>query len=297
MSLFTGSGVAIITPLNQDKSVNYDKLAELVDWQINNNTDSIVICGTTGEASTLNDQEHLNCIQVAVESAAKRVPVIAGTGSNDTNHGIHLSKEAARLGADGLLQVTPYYNKTTQRGLIAHFKAIANSVDIPVVLYDVPSRTGMSIAPTTVAELIKIDNITALKAASGNIGSIVETMALCQGNLDLYSGNDDQILPLLSLGGKGVISVVANLLPQETHDIVELYLSGKHEESRQLAFKLHKLMSLMFIETNPIPIKEAMNLNHMQVGPCRLPLYAMDPDNIERLKAEMLNQNIEVINS
>ncbi|MBC7961153.1 MAG: 4-hydroxy-tetrahydrodipicolinate synthase, partial [Vallitaleaceae bacterium] len=217
MAIFTGSGVAIVTPFNEDLSVNFNQLAKLIDFQINNKTDCIVICGTTGEASTLSDEEQLECIKVAVEHTNKRVPVIAGTGSNDTNHGIELSKKAAALGVDGLLQVTPYYNKTTQKGLVEHFSAIASSVDLPIMLYNVPSRTGMNITPQTAAILSKIENIVAIKEASGNIAQIVELVKLCEGRLDLYSGNDDHIVPLLSLGGLGVVSVVANILPRETH--------------------------------------------------------------------------------
>ncbi len=296
MSLFTGSGVAIVTPFNQDGSVNYPKLRELVNWQIENKTDSIVICGTTGEASTLNDDEHLECIRVAVEETGGRVPVIAGTGSNDTAHGISLSKRAAAIGVDALLQVTPYYNKTSQQGLLAHFGAIAASVDIPIMLYNVPSRTGMSITPETAAKLSKIENIVAIKEASGNIGAISKMMSLCQGDLDLYTGNDDQIVPLLSLGGKGVVSVIANILPEETHNIVELWMEGKVKESLDLQLKMMEVMNSMFIETNPIPVKAAMNLMGMNAGPCRLPLYEMSPENVAVMKAAMTNFGIEVKN-
>lgn len=295
MAIFTGSGVAVVTPFNDDLSINYDKLRSIIDWQIEEGTDSIVICGTTGEASTMNDDEHLECVKIAVEVTNKRVPVIAGTGSNDTRHGILLSQRAQKLGADGLLQVTPYYNKTTQRGLVAHFGAIASSVDIPIMLYNVPSRTGMQIAPQTILELSKIENIVALKEASGDIGHIVATMALTQGDIDLYSGNDDQIIPLLSLGGKGVVSVIANMLPKETHDIVALYMAGKHDESLALQLKLHNLIQNLFTETNPIPIKEAMNLMGLEVGPCRLPLYDMDPANIAKLKAAMIDLSVKVV--
>jgi 4-hydroxy-tetrahydrodipicolinate synthase len=294
MAIFTGSGVAIITPFNQDNTVNYEKLRELIHWQIEEGTDSIVICGTTGEASTLNDDEHLECVRTAVEVTNKRVPVIAGTGSNDTQHGISLSTRAEKLGVDGLLQVTPYYNKTTQRGLIAHFGAIANSVDIPIMLYNVPSRTGMQIDPKTIVELAKFENIVALKEASGDLAHIVEVMARTQGDIDLYSGNDDQIVPLLSLGGKGVVSVIANMLPKETHDIVDLYLQGKTKESLALQLRLHDLIQNLFGETNPIPIKEAMNLMGLNVGHCRLPLCDMDPTNITLLRAAMINAGVEV---
>lgn len=295
MAIFTGSGVAIVTPFNQDDTVNYTKLRQLINWQIENGTDSIVICGTTGESSTLDDHEHLECIRVAVEETNKRVPVIAGTGSNDTHHGIKLSQAAQRLGADGLLQVSPYYNKTTQKGLIAHFGAIANSVSIPIMLYNVPSRTGMNIAPKTVAELIKIDNIVAMKEASGDITQICELMSLTHGDLDLYSGNDDHIIPLLSVGGIGVVSVVANILPKETHDIVALYLNGQHKEALALQLGLNNLIKNLFIETNPIPIKEALNMMGHNVGHCRLPLCEMEPSNVAILKKALIDYSIEVI--
>ncbi|QUH28196.1 4-hydroxy-tetrahydrodipicolinate synthase [Vallitalea guaymasensis] len=284
MSIFTGSGVAIVTPFNDDMSVNFEGLEKLIDFQIENKTDCIVICGTTGESSTLNDEEHLECIKVAIDRTNKRVPVIAGTGSNDTKHGIELSKRAEKLGADGLLQVTPYYNKTTQKGLIRHFSSIANSVDIPVVLYNVPSRTGLNIDVDTAVELSKVDNIVAIKEASGNIGHITELVARCEGNLDLYSGNDDQIVPLLSLGGKGVISVVANILPKETHDIVAKFLTGDVKGSLDLQLKLHELIKSLFCEVNPIPVKAAMNYLGLPSGPCRLPLTDMEPAN--RLRVE-----------
>lgn len=295
MAIFTGSGVAIVTPFNQDDTVNYTKLRELINWQIENGTDSIVICGTTGESSTLDDQEHLECIRVAVEETKKRVPVIAGTGSNDTHHGIKLSQAAERLGADGLLQVSPYYNKTTQKGLIQHFGAIANSVSIPIMLYNVPSRTGMNIAPKTVAELIKIENIVAMKEASGDITQICELMHMTQGDLDLYSGNDDHIIPLLSVGGIGVVSVLANIMPKETHDIVALYLNGQHKEALVLQLKLNNLIKNLFIETNPIPVKEAMNMMGLNVGHCRLPLCDMEPNNAASLKKALIDNSIEVI--
>ncbi len=294
MTLFTGSGVAIVTPFNEDYSVNFDKLHKLIDWQISEGTDAIIICGTTGEASTMNDEEHLACIRAAVEVTNKRVPVIAGTGSNDTQHGIYLSKEAERLGADGLLQVTPYYNKTTQRGLVAHFGAIANSVNIPIMLYNVPSRTGMNIEASTLKELTQFENIVALKEASGDIGHVMNVVAELEGKLDLYSGNDDQILPLLSLGGKGVVSVVANILPKQTHDIVEHYLNCRLEESLHTQLSLHSIITNLFSETNPIPVKEAMNMMGMEVGPCRLPLYEMAPSNKALLKQALLDYGIEV---
>lgn len=294
MAIFTGSGVAIVTPFNEDMSIDFERLESLIDFQITNNTDCIVICGTTGEASTMTDKEHLECIKVAVDRTNKRVPVIAGTGSNDTAHGIELSKKAAALGADGLLQVTPYYNKTTQKGLIAHFTAIAKSVDLPIILYNVPSRTGLNILPPTAAELSKVDNIVAIKEASGNIGQIIETVHRCDGRLDLYSGNDDQIVPLLSLGGKGVISVIANILPQETHDIVEKYLVGDTKGSLELQLKIHDLVGALFCEVNPIPVKAALSLmgKDYNAGRCRMPLTDMEPQHLELLKAEMKKYGI-----
>ncbi|MCT4597828.1 MAG: 4-hydroxy-tetrahydrodipicolinate synthase [Vallitalea sp.] len=295
MSIFTGSGVAIITPFNDDMSVNYEGLEKLIDFQIANNTDCIVICGTTGEASTMNDEEHLECIKVAVDRTNKRVPVIAGTGSNDTAHGIELSKKAEQLGADGLLQVTPYYNKTTQKGLVKHFTSIANSVDIPIMLYNVPSRTGLNINADTAATLSKVDNIVAIKEASGNIAHITDLVYKCEGRLDLYSGNDDQIVPLLSLGGKGVVSVVANILPQETHDLVIKYLNGDTKGSLDIQLKMHELINALFCEVNPMPVKTAMNILGLPSGPCRLPLTDMEPHNIKRLSTAMSNYGITII--
>lgn len=288
MSIFTGSGVAIVTPFNQDESVNYNKLEELIDFQINGGTDCIVICGTTGEASTLSDEEQIECIKVTVQRTNGRVPVIAGAGSNDTRHGIELAKQCQAVGADGLLLVTPYYNKTTQKGLIHHYTDYAAATDLPIMLYNVPSRTGLAIAPDTAAELSKIETIVAIKEASGNIAQIMDMVAKTEGRLDLYTGNDDQILPLLSLGGKGVVSVIANILPQETHDIVAKYLSGDTAGALALQIKLHKLVQTLFCEVNPIPVKEALNLMGMNAGPCRRPLYPMEPHNLESLKLAMI---------
>lgn len=296
MALFTGSGVAIVTPFNEDLSINYNQLRNLIDFQINNGTDCIVICGTTGEASTLTDDEQLECIRVAVEHTNKRVPVIAGTGSNDTAHGIELSQKAAALGADGLLQVTPYYNKTTQKGLIEHFTDIAKSVDIPIVLYNVPSRTGLNILPQTAATLSKVENIVAIKEASGNISQIIETVNRCEGRMDLYSGNDDQIVPLLALGGLGVISVVANILPRDTHNIVEYYRAGNLKGSLDIQLKMLNLINSIFCEVNPIPVKAALNLMgpEFNAGIGRRPLTTMEPAHLELLKTEMLNYGIKL---
>lgn len=294
MSLFTGAGVAIVTPFNDDMSVNYEQLEKLIDFQIENNTDCIVICGTTGEASTLTDEEQLECIKVAVDRTNKRVPVIAGTGSNDTLHGIELSKKAEKLGADGLLQVTPYYNKTTQKGLVEHFTAIANNVSIPIMLYNVPSRTGLNITPQTASKLSYIDNIVAIKEASGNISQIIDLVATCEGRLDLYSGNDDQIVPLLSLGGKGVVSVVSNILPNETHNIVSKFMEGNIAESLEIQLKMHNVINSLFCEVNPIPVKAALNLMGHKVGDCRRPLTTMEPENLDKLKKALKEYGVLV---
>lgn len=274
-NIFTGSGVAIVTPMNCDGTINYDKLTELINWQIDNNTDSIVICGTTGESSTLTDDEHARCIEHAVKITNKRVPVIAGTGSNDTAYAVELTKEAKTLGADATLQVTPYYNKTSQRGLIAHFECIADATDLPIILYNVPSRTGMGITIDTYKHLAQHKNIVATKEASGNISHIAQIKAVCGDDLAIYSGNDDQIVPIMALGGIGVISVVANILPQETHDICKLFLDGKVKESLELQLKYLDLINSLFLDVNPIPVKEALNMMKKNVGECRLPLVGM----------------------
>ena len=273
-TIFTGSGVAIVTPMKADGSVNYEKYRELIEWQIESGTDAIIACGTTGESSTLTHEEHIGVMRAAVEQAAGRIPVISGTGSNDTAYCIELSQEAEKLGADALLLVTPYYNKTSQRGLVAHYTAVADAVNLPILLYNVPSRTGVDINPETVAALSKHPNIVAVKEANGNISSAAQVAALC--DIDIYSGNDDQIVPLLSLGGKGVISVMANVEPRRTHDIVAKWMAGDVEGSRALQLELLELASAMFMDVNPIPVKEAMNLMGLDVGECRLPLYGMD---------------------
>ena len=287
--IFTGAGVAIITPMNPDMSVNFDKLKEIIDFQIENGTDAIIICGTTGEGSTLSDAEHREAIKCAIEHTAKRVPVIAGTGSNDTAYAISLSKEAEQLGADGLLLVTPYYNKTSQRGLIEHYKRIAANVSLPIILYSVQSRTGVNIAPETCYELSKIENIVAVKEASGNISQVAKIRELCGDELDVYSGTDDQIVPIMSLGGIGVISVLSNIMPKETHDICQLYLDGKVKESADLQLKLLDVANKLFLDVNPIPVKEAMNLMGMEVGECRLPLIRMDDASVAVLKEALQN--------
>ncbi len=288
MALFTGSGVAIVTPMHEDESVNYEKLAELIEDQIAGGTDAIIICGTTGESACMSHEEHLDVIKFCIEKVAKRVPVIAGTGSNCTETAIYLSQEAEKYGADGLLLVTPYYNKATQKGLIRHFTRIAEAVKTPIVLYNVPSRTGVNILPETAVYLAKnVENIVAIKEASGNISQVAKLMSLADGAIDLYSGNDDQIVPLLSLGGKGVISVLANVAPRQTHDIVAAYLEGDVQKACRLQLEAIDLVDSLFCEVNPIPVKTALNLQGKEVGPLRGPLCEMDEKNVERLKASM----------
>ncbi len=282
---FTGSGVAIITPFTNN-GVNFDELGKLIEMHIANKTDAIIICGTTGEASTMPDAEHLAAIEYTIKKAGGRIPVIAGTGSNDTAHAIELTKKAEEMGADGILSVTPYYNKTTQKGLIAHFTAIANAVKIPIILYNVPSRTGMTFSIDTLKELAKVENIVAVKEASGNISYMAKVAAEVP-ELYIYSGNDDMIVPALSLGGKGVISVVANILPKETHNICEYYFSGDVKASRDLQLKMLDLINNLFIEVNPVPIKTAMNLLGYNAGNLRMPLVDMEAGNLEKLKKSM----------
>ena len=288
MAIFTGAGVALITPMNEDGSVNYEKLRELLEFHVANKTDAIIICGTTGEASTLSDEEHLECIRFACEVINKRIPVIAGTGSNCTQSAIELSKEAEKSGVDGLLLVTPYYNKATQNGLKAHYKAIAKEVNVPIILYNVPSRTGTRLAPQTVVDLChEVPNIVGVKDATGDISEVAELMSLAKGTVDVYSGNDDQIVPVLSLGGKGVISVLSNILPKETHDMVASYLEGGVAKSCEMQLKYFDLVKALFCEVNPIPVKKALNLMGMEVGSLRLPLTEMEDANAKRLEEEM----------
>ncbi len=288
MAIFTGAGVALITPMNEDGSVNYEKLRELLEFHVANKTDAIIICGTTGEASTLSDEEHLECIRFACEVINKRIPVIAGTGSNCTQSAIELSKEAEKSGVDGLLLVTPYYNKATQNGLKAHYKAIAKEVNVPIILYNVPSRTGTRLAPQTVVDLChEVPNIVGVKDATGDISEVAELMSLAKGTVDVYSGNDDQIVPVLSLGGKGVISVLSNILPKETHDMVASYLDGDVVKSCEMQLKYFDLVKALFCEVNPIPVKKALNLMGMEVGSLRLPLTEMEDANAKRLEEEM----------
>lgn len=288
MSIFTGSGVAIVTPFNEDNTINYNKVRELIEFHIENNTDSIIICGTTGEASTLDDDEHRELIRFAAEVVNGRVPLVAGTGSNDTHHGVELSKYAESVGADALLCVTPYYNKTSQEGLYHHFKLYADAVSIPIILYNVPGRTGMTFAIETIVRLANIENIVGIKEASGDIGFASEIVRQTPDDFALYSGNDDIILPILSLGGAGVISVVANILPQETHDLVAHYQAGRHQEALTLQMGMNALNHALFSDVNPIPIKTALNLKGFEVGVLRLPLYKMSTDG-EKALEDVLN--------
>ena len=288
MSIFTGAGVAIVTPMNQDGSVNYEKFAELIEFQIANSTDAIIVCGTTGEASTLSHEEHLDVVKYCVEVVNKRIPVIAGTGSNCTETAIYLSKEAESYGVDGLLLVSPYYNKATQNGLYTHFKAIADAVKIPVILYNIQGRTGVNIAPATIARLVNdCENIVGVKEASGNISQVAKIAALTKGAADIYSGNDDQIVPIMSLGGKGVISVLSNIAPKQTHDICAKYLEGDVQGSMQMQLDAIELIDALFCEVNPIPVKKALNLMGMGAGTLRLPLTEMEEANAARLEKAM----------
>lgn len=287
-TIFTGAGVAIVTPMNEDSSINFDRLGENIDYQIENGTDAIIICGTTGESSTMTDEEHTECIRYAVERTNKRIPVIAGTGSNDTKYAIELSQEAQRLGADGLLLVTPYYNKTSQRGLVAHYSAIANNVDIPIILYNVPSRTGVNIAIDTYVQLADNKNIVAVKEASGNIGYVAKVMNAIGDKMDVYSGNDDQIVPLMSLGAKGVISVLSNVMPKETHQIAQYCLDNDFHSASKMQLELLDLINHLFMDVNPIPVKQAMNLMGLNVGECRMPLYKMSDNDIQTLKNSLV---------
>lgn len=288
MAIFTGAGVAIVTPMKENGEVNYEKLGELLEEQIANSTDAIIICGTTGESSTLSHEEHLDVIKYAIDKVAKRIPVIAGTGSNSTETAVYLSVEAEKYGADALLLVTPYYNKATQKGLIAHYTAVANAVTLPIILYNVPSRTGCNIQPETAVYLARnVENIVGIKEASGNISQVAKLMQLADGCIDLYSGNDDQIVPLLALGGKGVISVLSNVAPRETHDIVALFQEGRIEESCRLQLKALPLIDGLFSEVNPIPVKKALNLMGKEVGPLRGPLTEMEPEHAKKLAEAM----------
>ena len=291
-TIFTGAAVALVTPFQTDGSINYEEFARLIDFQIENGTDALVIAGTTGESSTLSEQEHIDLIKFAVEHTNHRVPVIAGTGSNSTETAVMLSKAAEEVGADALLIVTPYYNKTTQRGLYVHYKTIAESVKLPIILYNVPSRTGLNIDVETAAKLAEIENIVAMKDAVGSITYTANLIARCGDSLDVYSGNDDQIIPMMSLGAKGVISVLSNVAPKETHDMTAAALAGDFQTAAALQLQYLGLIHALFIETNPIPVKEAVNQMGYAAGGCRLPLYEMADETKATLVAEMKKQGL-----
>ncbi len=294
MSIFKGAGVAIITPFHEDGSVDYESFADLIEFQIANGTDAIIVCGTTGEASTLTHEEHLDVVGFCIKQVAGRIPVIAGTGSNCTETAVYLSQEAEKLGADGVLLVSPYYNKATQNGLYTHFKTIADSIHIPVILYNIQGRTGVNIAPATIARLFHdVDNIVAVKEASGNISQVAHIAQLTDGQMDIYSGNDDQIVPILSLGGKGVISVLSNIAPKQTHDICQLYFDGKVEESAKEQLRALPLIDALFCEVNPIPVKSAASCIGFGKNVLRLPMTVMEEANQERLKKAMIEYGIE----
>lgn len=290
--IFTGAATALVTPMFDDGTVNYKELDRIIEEQIEKGIDALVICGTTGEAATLNHEDHVKVIASAVKTAKGRVPIIAGTGSNDTAYSVELSNEALAVGADALLLVTPYYNKTSQAGLIAHYNYIADRVDAPIILYNVPSRTGVNILPETYLELSKHPNIVAAKEANGDIASVIKTKALCGDNLDIYSGNDDQIVPIMSVGGIGVISVLSNVAPTETHDMCKLYMDGDVKAAADLQIKYIDLINALFSDVNPIPVKEAMDIMGYEVGPCRLPLVKMSEAKHEALKAELKKVNL-----
>ncbi len=288
MAVFTGAGVAIVTPFNEDESINYDRLDELIDFHCENGTDSIIICGTTGESATMTEEEHLECVKFTIDRAKGRIPVIAGTGSNCTRTAVDMSKEAAEYGADGLLIVTPYYNKATQAGLAAHYTAVAKEAKAPIIMYSVASRTGCNIEPATVAALVRdVDNIVGVKEASGNLSQVAKIMALTDGKIDLYSGNDDQIVPILSLGGKGVISVLSNVAPKETHEMCARFFEGDTKGSLELQLKAIPLVEQLFCEVNPIPVKKAMQLMGMDCGGLRMPLTELTKAHEEALAGAM----------
>lgn len=293
MAVFKGAGVALATPFKENLEVNYEKLEELVDFHVENGTDCIVVMGTTGEAATVTHEEHLECIKVVIDRAKGRIPVVAGTGSNCTETAVYLSTEACRYGADGLLVVTPYYNKATQPGLIAHYTEIAKKVSVPIIMYNVPSRTGCTIQPETIAKLVKdVDNIVGVKDATGNISFTAKTMQVTNGDIDLYSGNDDQIVPIMALGGIGVISVLSNVAPKKTHDICQAMFDGDVKLGAKLQIEALPLIDALFCEVNPIPVKAALNLMGMKVGDMRMPLTNMEPEHVKILEKAMKDYGI-----
>ena len=288
MAIFKGAGVAIVTPMNEDGSVNYEKFGELIEFQIANGTDAIIVCGTTGESSTLTHEEHLDTIKYCVDKVAKRIPVVAGTGSNCTETAVYLSQEAEKYGVDGILLVSPYYNKATQKGLYRHFKTVADSVKVPAILYNVPSRTGCNILPETVVKLCKdVENIVGVKEASGNISQVATIRQMCGDDIDVYSGNDDQTVPMMALGAKGVISVLSNVAPRQVHDMCAAFKAGDVAKARQMQIDAIPLIEALFCEVNPIPVKEAMNMMGMEVGSCRLPLAQIQPQAKEKLRRSL----------
>lgn len=291
-TIFTGAGVAIVTPMYDNGDVNYDVFGELIDYQIENGTDAIIVCGTTGESATLSHEEHMEVIRYCVERTAGRVPVVAGTGSNDTAYALKLSQEACEMGVDALLMVTPYYNKTSQEGLVQHFTYIADRVDKPIILYNVPSRTGVNILPETYHKLSKHPNIVAAKEASGDISAVLKTIALCGDDLDIYTGNDDQITAMMAMGAKGVISVLSNVAPKLAHEIAASFLEGDYKKSLRLQMEYADLCNDLFLDVNPIPVKEAVEMMGFQAGPCRLPLYKMSDEKHEKLKSTMQKHHI-----
>jgi 4-hydroxy-tetrahydrodipicolinate synthase len=291
--LFKGSGVALVTPF-KDGKIDFQKLGEIIEYHIKEGTDAFIVCGTTGEASTMTDEEQIETIKFVIDKTNKRIPVIAGTGSNNTSHSMHLSQKAEELGADGLLVITPYYNKSTQKGLISHFNAIADAVNIPIIVYNVPGRTGVNIKPSTLAQIATHKNIVAVKEASGDISQVAEMARVCPEGFGIYSGNDDMIVPLLSLGGCGVISVVANICPKDTHDLVYKFLEGDVEGSRKLQLDMKALIDALFIEVNPVPVKTAMNLLGFDMGELRLPLVDMDDCNLSVLKKELTDYGFKL---
>lgn len=295
MAIFEGAGVAIVTPMKENLEVNYDKLEELLEEQIAGGTDAIVICGTTGESATLTEEEHMRTIKFAIDKVNHRIPVVAGTGSNSTATATQMSKEAAEAGADGILLVTPYYNKATQNGLIKHYTTITDEAKVPAILYNVPSRTGCSLAASTVAYLAKnAEYVTAIKEASGDISHAADIMHACDGAIDLYSGNDDQIVPIVALGGKGVISVLSHVAPRDTHDMVIKMLEGDTDGARRLQLKYIPLIHALFCEVNPIPVKAAMNMLGYQAGPLRMPLTEMEEEHQETLREAMRKAGLDI---
>ena len=291
-TIFTGTGTAIITPFNADGSINYDELGRIIDDQIANSIDAIIICGTTGESATMTDEEHIECIRYAVKHINGRIPVIAGAGSNDTRYAVELSKKAEEAGADALLLITPYYNKTTQNGLIAHFTAVADAVNTPIILYNVPSRTGMCIDVSTIKTLSKHKNIVAVKEASGNFAYLSKIMAECGDDIDVYSGNDDMVVPLMSLGGKGVISVASHIIPKQMHDMTQYCLDNNFAEAMKIQIEYLDICNDLFMEVSPIPIKEAMNMLGWNAGPCRLPLVEMTDEHKAKLRATLAKHGL-----